>query len=285
MHYLINILTNTWTNNSWVFNQRKFYTCDSVGNDLTSLVQNWQNSAWVNFQQSVQTFDTASNRLSATLQNWQNNAWVNYFDWVFTYDPDGNMLLWLERDWSGNAWVNSDQYLYEYDGMNNMLSSTDQDWNSSSWQNIYREQYAYDSSGNSLTGKWLKWYNGNWHPDNGILTVFSDHQVDYDVWLSDLYRYSVIGDSVMVFTGPSPSQGQITLYPNPARSMVYVSAPTALTGKNGSLTLFDLRGQIILTKQVVNETTGIDISGLKPGVYFMRFSDNRMTRIMKLVKD
>jgi hypothetical protein len=283
--YLINILTNTWTNNSWVFNQRKFYTCDSVGNHLTSLVQNWQNSAWVNFQQSVQTFDTASNRLSATLQNWQNNAWVNYFDWVFTYDPDGNMLLWLERDWSGNAWVNSDQYLYEYDGMNNMLSSTDQDWNSSSWQNIYREQYAYDSSGNSLTGKWLKWYNGNWHPDNGILTVFSDHQVDYDVWLSDLYRYSVIGDSVMVFTGPSPSQGQITLYPNPARSMVYVSAPTALTGKNGSLTLFDLRGQIILTKQVVNETTGIDISGLKPGVYFMRFSDNRMTRIMKLVKD
>jgi hypothetical protein len=89
----------------------------------------------------------------------------------------------------------------------------------------------------------------------------------------------------MVSSEPDLSQGLVTLYPNPAHSMVYVSSPGASIDQNGSLTMYDLRGQLVLTKQIVNETTGIDVSGLKPGVYFVRFSDNRMTRVLKLVKD
>ena len=49
--------------------------------------------------------------------------------------------------------------------------------------------------------------------------------------------------------------------------------------------MYDLRGQIVLTKQMVNETTGIDVSGLNPGVYFVRFSNNRETRVLEFVKD
>jgi hypothetical protein len=67
--------------------------------------------------------------------------------------------------------------------------------------------------------------------------------------------------------------------------MVYISSRGSSTDQNGSLTFYDLRGQVVLTKQMENEITGIDISGLKPGVYFVRFSDNRMTRVKKFVKD
>jgi hypothetical protein len=67
--------------------------------------------------------------------------------------------------------------------------------------------------------------------------------------------------------------------------MIYVSSPATSTDSHGSLTLYDLRGQLVLTKQIVNETTGIDVNGLKQGVYFVRFSDNRMTRVLKLVKE
>jgi len=283
--YLTNILTFTWTNNSWVFNQRDFYTHDSIGNYLSALYQNWQNGSWINYSLSISTFDTASNRLSATIQVWQNNSWVNYYEIFYTYDSAGNLLLESELHWSGNAWVNYTQNLYEYDGSNNMLTSTNQDWNVSVWKNTYKEVYTYDSSGNSLTGKWLKWYNGNWHPDNGILQVFFDHQVDYDVWLSDLYRYSAVGDSVMVFVEPTGSPGKITLFPNPAHSMVYVSLPAASTNPTGILTLYDLRGRFVLSKPIENKTTGIDISGLQPGIYFVRFSDDKMTMVLKLVKD
>jgi hypothetical protein len=81
------------------------------------------------------------------------------------------------------------------------------------------------------------------------------------------------------------TEKNIKLYPNPARSMVFVSLPVASTDPRGSLTMYDLRGQLVLTKVLVNENTGIDVSGLKPGVYFVRFSDNRMTRVLKFIKN
>jgi hypothetical protein len=67
--------------------------------------------------------------------------------------------------------------------------------------------------------------------------------------------------------------------------MVYVSAPATSSDLSGTLAIYDLQGRLVVSKQVVNETTGIDISGLKKGVYFVRFNDNRMTWVMKLVKD
>jgi hypothetical protein len=113
--------------------------------------------------------------------------------------------------------------------------------------------------------------------------VFTDHK--RDIFLYEIYRYTAVVDSVLVYTEPTLCPGQVSLFPNPAHSIVYLSSPGASTDQNGSLTMYDLRGQLVLTKKVVNETTGIDISGLKPGVYLMRFSDNRTTRVMKLVRD
>jgi hypothetical protein len=203
----------------------------------------------------------------------------------FTYDSAGNMLSWLNQNWSNNAWVNSDMFLYVFDGSNNMLSSTFQNWISSAWRNTYMEQYTYDSSGNSLTGKYLKWYNGNWHPDNGSLYVFSDYQNDSKVNLQNVYRYSADVDSVLVFTEPAKSFISIRLYPNPAHSIVYVAANPVSDGLYGTLTLFDLQGQAVFTKPLVSATTAMDISGLKPGVYFVRFNNNQTTRVLKFIKD
>jgi hypothetical protein len=166
-----------------------------------------------------------------------------------------------------------------------MLSYTDQSCDNSYWKNIYTNQYTYDAWGNSLTGKYFSWYQNTWQPYDGSLMVYTDHQRDDYVNLTEVYRYAAVLDSIMVFTEPGPSQGQVTLYPNPAHSWIYISSPVAATGSHGSLTMYDLRGQLILTKQVVNETTGIDISGLKPGVYFVRFSNDRVTRALKFVKN
>ena len=91
--------------------------------------------------------------------------------------------------------------------------------------------------------------------------------------LDQICRYAAVVDSVWVYTEPTRSPGQVSLFPNPAHSIVYLSSPGASNEQNRSLTLYDLRGQMVLTKQIVNETTGIDISGLKPGVYFVSVED------------
>jgi hypothetical protein len=115
------------------------------------------------------------------------------------------------------------------------------------------------------------------------LCVFANHQ--QEMVLDQIYRYTAVVDSVLVYTEPTRYPGQASLFPNPAHSIVYLSSPGASNDQNRSLTMYNLRGQLVLSKQIVNETTGIDVNGLKPGVYFVRFSDNRMTRVLKFIKN
>jgi hypothetical protein len=281
--YLTTGLTNTWINNDWEVTNLGMYTYDPDGNCLTILEQNWENSSWVNSTLSSANYDTAGNCLSSLGQEWQNNAWENMRLWSSLYDANGNEIVNLFQLWTNGAWANSGRQLYVYDTSNNMLSATSQTPENSTWRNQDTEQYTYDALGNSLTGKYLHSYYG-WHPYDGSLEVFANHERDM-VLQGEMCRYEAVIDSILVSTEPGLSQGKVTLYPNPAYSRIYISSPNALTGSHGSLTMYDLRGQIILTKEIVNETAGIDVSGLKPGVYFVRFSDHRMTRVLKLVKD
>jgi hypothetical protein len=216
-------------------------------------------------------------------QLWQNNAWENYQFNVYTYDPAGNKVMEIWQNWSNGARVNGHRILYDYDTSINLLSETSQDWVNAAWRNAYTYQFTYDSWGNLVTGKVLHWFNG-WHPYDGGLDVYANHERDM-VLQGEMYRYEAVIDSILVFTEPGPSQGQVTLYPNPAHSRIYISSPAASTGSHGSLTMYDLRGQLILTKQLEIGTTGVDISGLKPGVYFVRFSNNGRTRLLKFIKD
>jgi hypothetical protein len=268
-----------------VVSRRESYTHDSLGDYLTSLTQNWQNGSWINYSFSNQTFDSVGHNLTALFQLWQNNAWANIFDYSYIYDSAGNLTSSVRRNWSVNTWENSNQNFYAYDAWNNLLTITYQNWNITYWRNSYREQYTYDSSGNSITGKYLKWYGGAWHPEVGSLSIYADHLQDSYATLPNLYRYSANLDSVLVFTEPARLPVDVMLYPNPTNSIVYVSSFGASFDQQVLLTFYDLRGQLVLSKPLVNEITAIDINGLKPGIYFVRFSDNRMTKILKLVKD
>jgi hypothetical protein len=283
--YRISAVGYSWINNGWSVTNLDTFTNNSNGDRLTFLRQLWENPSWVNSSLSTMSYDTAGNRLSAMSQQWQNNAWENNHLSSYVYDGNGNNILYSSQNWSGGAWVNQNRMLYLYDTSNNLLSQTSQSWNNSSWHNGATQQYTYDTWGNSLTGKYLWWYQNTWQPYDGSLQVFADHQGDDYINLIEVYQYEAVLDSIMVSTEPGLSKGQVTLYPNPAHSRVYVTSPAASTDPHESLTLYDLRGQLIITKKVINETTAIDISGLKPGVYFVRFSNDKTTRVLKLVKN
>ncbi|HNY01421.1 MAG TPA: T9SS type A sorting domain-containing protein [Bacteroidales bacterium] len=282
--YMTSSLEYSWINNGWSATSKFSYTNDSIGNLLTWSGQVWENSSWVNSTFVTITYDSAGNRILLVTKQWQNNDWVNNELWSYTYDGNGNNIMYMSQIWSGGSWANSFRSLYLYDTCNNMLSQTSQSWNNSSWQNGDTEQYTYDAWGNSITGKYLHWYGG-WQPYNGSLMVYADHQRDDHVNLIEVYRYETVLDSILVFVQPGLSQEQVTLYPNPAHSRIYISSPAASAGSHGSVTLYDLRGQVVLSQKLDLETTGIDVGGLKPGVYFVKVSNNRMTQVLKLVRN
>jgi len=279
---LTTVLHDYWINNGWETTKNIVYTYDTNGFTQTLITQNWVNSAWVNNEFYHYTRDTAGVLLTWLYQLWQNNGWENSELTFYTYDANGKKVVWLTQFWYNGAWFNSGRTLYNYDASSNLLSATSQDWVNAAWQNANTDQFTYDTCGNSLTGKDMHWYNG-WNPQDGGLAVYADHQ--QDIVLQGLYRYEAVIDSILVFTGPAPSTGEVTLYPNPASNMVYVSMPSATDDTFGSVALYDLRGQLLLTTKLINETTSMDIGRLKPGVYFVRLSNNHMVRVLKLVKE
>ena len=79
----------------------------------------------------------------------------------------------------------------------------------------------------------------------------------------------------------------ISLYPNPARSTVFVKLPSsAVNAASGDeLQLFDLYGQRLRVVAVTGEVTEIDLSGCASGLYLVKLVRNgEVTAVAKVVK-
>jgi len=65
----------------------------------------------------------------------------------------------------------------------------------------------------------------------------------------------------------------IVVYPNPAKSMIYISLPEDAKLISGALRLYDLKGtmfkQIVVDQSNANSKYNMDVSGLSPGLYFL----------------
>jgi len=54
--------------------------------------------------------------------------------------------------------------------------------------------------------------------------------------------------------------------------------------KNTFMTIYNINGQVILSRQITEQQTMLDVSGLSPGVYFVKVADERTVQIGKFVK-
>lgn len=78
---------------------------------------------------------------------------------------------------------------------------------------------------------------------------------------------------------PSNNYSEITVYPNPVSSTVYLSSSESLLGK--SYTLYDALGRSILTGSI--EGTGqINLESISSGIYYLNIAGNTT---LKLIKD
>ncbi len=70
-----------------------------------------------------------------------------------------------------------------------------------------------------------------------------------------------VGTSYMEAT-----ENHIALYPNPATDQITLESPVA-----GQVTILNLGGQKLIQKEIIGQTTNLDISNLPKGVYFVHF--------------
>ena len=72
---------------------------------------------------------------------------------------------------------------------------------------------------------------------------------------------------------------RISVYPNPAHDMISVEINVA-----SDLQIVDLSGKTMFSYIGCSEKCDIDVSGLKPGVYFCRIRNNDKVQTVKFVK-
>jgi Leucine-rich repeat (LRR) protein len=82
-------------------------------------------------------------------------------------------------------------------------------------------------------------------------------------------------------TGHFERDNSVTVYPNPSRNIVNISADASLT----SVQLFDVQGRLLQTALVNDTATTLDIAGRAAGIYFLKITTDRGVKVEKIVKE
>ena len=74
----------------------------------------------------------------------------------------------------------------------------------------------------------------------------------------------------------------LSIYPNPATDKITIERST--TPVKSQLTMMNLNGEEVLTRNLIKPKTQIDISNLPSGVYFVRVTNDKTVEVGKFIK-
>jgi hypothetical protein len=80
-------------------------------------------------------------------------------------------------------------------------------------------------------------------------------------------------------------QSSVKIYPNPAYTTITIELPNiSKPQKNTTLTIYNINGQALLSRQITEPIINVDVSGLVSGVYIVKVMDERTVQVGKFVK-
>jgi len=105
--------------------------------------------------------------------------------------------------------------------------------------------------------------------------------VAYQLWVDSQKATVMKYDSV--FVGMNETQElRLLLYPNPATDKITIE--TSRITEESNLVIVNIDGQPLITRQITEQTTTINISTLPSGVYFVRVTNDRTVEVGKIIK-
>jgi hypothetical protein len=137
-------------------------------------------------------------------------------------------------------------------------------WNVDSWENSTQYNYTYDASNFLKTDSYKRW------DITGTKVINSDS--------NQYYFQIIIGVSDVVATLES-----INVYPIPSSATLTIGLPKR-PEKGTCLNIFNLNGQQLISRQVAEPITVVDIGALPVGVYIVKVTHERTVRVGKFVK-
>ncbi|MCX8080642.1 MAG: T9SS type A sorting domain-containing protein [Bacteroidia bacterium] len=125
------------------------------------------------------------------------------------------------------------------------------------------------------------------YTNNGVMPVSFTckylKQNDSGIMVSDTYTGSITvsGCTTTAISDINSLEQSITLFPNPAGSHLNIKSEI----ENVKYSVLNMLGETVLSGKVQMGLNDINISQLKPGVYFVRFNASNKERVIKVVKE
>lgn len=285
-------LDQRWNDSDWINTYQYTYTYDANNNRTSLIFQYWNGSDWVNSGKHTYSYDANNNMTSELHQRWNGSDWVNSDQDTFTYDANNNLTSDLMQDWDDGSWENSMQYTYTYDAKNNLTKELDQSWNGSDWENYEQSTITYDANNNQTSQLYQSWNGSNWVNVWQYEGAYDANNFEkshtYKNWNAAGTKIES-GDSsysfyhtVLGINGLMAQNGNLTVYPNPASTQITIEICALPT--QSQLSISNLNGQQLITRQITSPKTQVDISSLPSGVYFVRLTSDKTVATGKIIK-
>lgn len=76
-----------------------------------------------------------------------------------------------------------------------------------------------------------------------------------------------------------------SIFPNPTKDRLTITINQENILKNTTISVFNIQGQLFLSKPILKKVTEIDISNLSKGIYFLKLNSNNKTEVTKIIKE
>lgn len=136
-------------------------------------------------------------------------------------------------------------------------------------------QYQWKINGANVGGQVTSSYMTNTLADNDLVSVVvysNDSCSNPDTALSN-----VLDMTVTVSIAALNKESGISVYPNPTNGMVVITGSTVIN----NVTVTNIVGQKLISREGNSKTMTIDLEGLAPGVYIIKVNDSYVERVVK----
>jgi endoglucanase len=114
--------------------------------------------------------------------------------------------------------------------------------------------------------------------DNTARMVFDFGNSTVNVSVTDILIEEIVFEPPTGIT--IPQAGILDIYPNPVRERLFLRNAVDIE----KVSIYNLQGKALLEKRVQDVNTGIDVSGLSPGIYFIRAEGKGIPVTRKIIK-
>jgi hypothetical protein len=80
------------------------------------------------------------------------------------------------------------------------------------------------------------------------------------------------------------AEDPLYIYPNPSYGVMTLELPPNTLTKNTSLTIYNINGQQLIWRQITEQQTVVDVSGMVSGLYFVRVIGDDGVQVGKFMK-